>query len=247
MGKTVTHSLVTRHEFWKLKVLLVQTANDVINCLKTLKVNLGKYDRRHGLYFRSTSKHFLRTDIRVAKELAADLRYAAKRIDTNKNRHKSVIAAARLSANATADAMHDLVQSGRIYDQNCNKGGGLKSSTSIMDDLLRGNDSNQVVRKRGSCQNGIDKCTTTQGLFGHKHIGDTIRNPFDTVEAVVLSTLRDSFGGFAALKQQITATTDALSPLFATRAKEAGVDVAHKLIGSSSFSSAGTDNQPLHT
>ncbi|CAI5740100.1 unnamed protein product [Peronospora destructor] len=241
MGKAVDHSIATKQEFLKLEVVLVQTANDVTKCLKTLKVNLGKYDRRHGLYFRRTSKYFLRRDIRVAKELAADLRYAAKRIYKNKNPTKSELNAARLSTNATTDAMNDLIQSGRIYDQNLNKGVS-RGVTSIIDDILGGNDSNQVKHERGSLQNVNGKCTTKQGLFGHKHIGDGIREISDTVEAVVLSTMRESFGGFSALKQQITATEDAMSPWFATRVKEAVVDVANKLAGDSSPSPACTDN-----
>ncbi|UIZ24984.1 hypothetical protein KXD40_006610 [Peronospora effusa] len=186
----------TKQEFLKLKVLLVQTANDVTKWLKTLNMNLGKYDRRHGLYFRSTSKYSLRSDIRVVKELAVDLRYAAKRIYKNKNPTKSEIHTARLSTNATADAMNDLIQS---------------------------------------------------GLFGHKHIGDGLRKTSDTVEAVVVSTMRDSFGGFSALQQQIIAMEDAMSPSFATRDKEAVMNVSNKLADDSSLSLACTDNQYLST
>ncbi|CAH0488336.1 unnamed protein product [Peronospora farinosa] len=235
-----------KQEFLKLKVLLVQTANDVTKCLKTLNMNLGKYDRRHGLYFRSTSKYSLRSDIRVVKELAVDLRYAAKRIYKNKNPTKSEIHTARLSTNATADAMNDLIQSGRMYDQNVNKGvlGGV---TNIIDNILGGNDNNQVEHERGSFQNGNGKCTTKRGLFGHKHIGDGLRKTSDTVEAVVVSTMRDSFGGFSALQQQIIATEDAMLPSFATRDKEAVMNVSNKLADDSSLSLACTDNQYLST
>lgn len=248
MGKSSERNIATQQEFSKLEVLLVQTANAATKCLKILKRNLAKYDRRHGLYFRNTSKYFMRNDIRVAKDLASDLRHVAKRICKSKNPTKSEINAARISMNATSDAMGDLKQSGRIYDQNNGVSGGV---TSIIDNILGGDDNNQKESRGGLFGSSDDKVKEKYkgGLFGNKKAngnggGGILKAP-DTVEAVVASALRDSFSGFSALKQQIAATENALSPSFATRAKAAVVDVATKLVGDSSPSPTREDTESL--
>ncbi|KAL3660664.1 hypothetical protein V7S43_014418 [Phytophthora oleae] len=230
MGKSIERSIATKQEFSKLEFLLVQTATDVTKCLKILKRNLGKYDRRHGLHFRTTSKHFMRNDIRVAKDTTTDLRHVAKRISRSKSPTKSEINAARMGMNNTADAMNDLKQSGRIFDQNHGMSGGV---TGILGNIL-GNNDNEKENKGGLFGGNEDsqkKNTSMGGLFRSKK--SILKSP-DTVEEVVRSTLKDNFGGFSALKQQITATENALSPSIATRAKEAVVDVASKLVGDSS-------------
>ncbi|CAH0478012.1 unnamed protein product [Peronospora belbahrii] len=229
MEKTDNVNSTTKQEFAKLEVLLIETASHVTICLKKLKDNLGKYDRRHGLYFHGTSKHFMRNDIQVAKELATDLRYAAKRICRNKQPTRSEINAARMSMNATADAMNDLIQSGRIYDQNSNNGvsGGV---TSIINNILGTNVNNQKENEEAFPQNGDDKFTTKRRFFGHKHTGGGIPKSSDTVGAVVLATLHETFGGFSALKQQIADTENAMSPSFAARAKEAVKDIANNFV-----------------
>ncbi|OWZ00857.1 hypothetical protein PHMEG_00027859, partial [Phytophthora megakarya] len=124
MGKKCLERSITEQEFAKLQVLLIQTATDVVKCLKVLNRNLGKYDRRHGLHFRSTSKYFMKNDIQVVKDSTTDLKYVAKRIRKSKTPTKSEISAARMSMNNTADAMNDLKQAGRMFDQNHGKSRG---------------------------------------------------------------------------------------------------------------------------
>ncbi|KAG7389862.1 hypothetical protein PHYPSEUDO_009375 [Phytophthora pseudosyringae] len=232
MGKPTERSITTDQEFSKLELLLVQTANDATKCLKILKRNLGKYDGRHGLHFRSTCQHWMRNDIRVAKDTTTDLRYVAKRIKRSKSPTKSELNAARISTNASADAMNDLKQSGRIFDQNNGVPGGV---TGIIDNILGGDDDSQKESKGGLFFGSSDdkqkkECKAKRSWFGNRKTG---QNGIITVEYVVRSTLRDSFRGFSALKQQISATESALSPTIAMRAKEAVVDVASKLVGDS--------------
>ncbi|TDH71082.1 uncharacterized protein CCR75_004658 [Bremia lactucae] len=109
-------------EFVKLAMVLYQTANDTIKCLRILKQTLATYDSRHRLHFRSTSNYFIRSDIRVVKGTTTDLRHVAKRISKSKISTNSEINAARLSMNATADAIKDLIQAGRVFDQNTSSG-----------------------------------------------------------------------------------------------------------------------------
>ncbi|KAF1793385.1 hypothetical protein GQ600_7955 [Phytophthora cactorum] len=234
MGKAIKRTIAAEQEFSKLQMLLVQTANDTTKCLKILKRNLSRYDRRHGLFFRSTSRYFMRNDIRVAKDTTVDLRHVAKRIKRSKNPTKSEINAARISMNATADAMNDLKQAGRIFDQNNGVSGGV---TGIIDNILGGGDNNDKHHNSslfGHSGDKTDDHKTKRGLFGSKNSG-YLKAP-DTVESVVKLTLNDSFSGFSALKQQITATENAMSPSIATRAKDAVVNVASKLVGDSSSS-----------
>ncbi|ETI32784.1 hypothetical protein L917_19611 [Phytophthora nicotianae] len=232
MGKTTKRNVAVAREFSKLEMLLLQTASDTLKCLKILKRNLGKYDRRHGLYFRNTSKYFMRNDIRVAKDTTTDLRHVAKRIKRSKSPTASEINAARISMNATADAMNDLKQAGRIFDQNNGASGGV---TGIIDNILNGNNNEENANQPngGHDDKNPENQKPKRGLFGRKKGGGFLKAS-DTVEAVVKSTLNDSFGGFAALKQQITLTENALSPSIATRAKDAVVDVASKIVGDSS-------------
>uniref|UniRef100_A0AAV1TUQ1 Uncharacterized protein n=1 Tax=Peronospora matthiolae TaxID=2874970 RepID=A0AAV1TUQ1_9STRA len=226
-------SPATKQEFSKLKILLVMAANSITQCLKTLKRDLGKYDRRHGAYFRQSSHFFLRSDIRVAKGIARDLRYVAKRISTSKSPTMSEVNAARTSTNAAIDAMNDLKQSGRIYDQNQVRDSS-GSLTSIIDDIMGVNGSKPMkggeqVLERSDDERKMNK--SKRGLFGHKGIGRDIFKAADTVEAVMASALHESLSGFSALKEQIAATEKVVLPSFATRAKEAVVSIVSKLAG----------------
>ncbi|KAI9908259.1 hypothetical protein PsorP6_002808 [Peronosclerospora sorghi] len=212
MGKTTDCSIATKQEFARLEILLSETANAIIQCLKVLKGNLGRYDKRHGLYLGNTSKYCMRSDIRVAKNLAIDLRHVAKRISKSESCTQSEINAARISMNAAADAMNDLKQSGRIFDQNQIKRVlGDATPCSIIESILSGNERNQDENGRGDCANEDNKPKghkCKHGRFGPKHIGEGTP---DTVEAVVKWTLHENFGGFATLKQQLRATEKALS------------------------------------
>ncbi|POM75834.1 Hypothetical protein PHPALM_7008 [Phytophthora palmivora] len=203
MGKS---SSPTELEFTKLQILLIHSANDMIKCLKMLKYNLGKYDRRHGLHFRSTSKYFMKNDIQVVKDTITDLRYVAKRIRRSKTPTRSEISAARMSMNNAADAMNDLKQAGRMFDQNHGKSSGV---TAIIDNILSGDDDNQKDNN-GDVVGSDDKNKENKpkrGWFGKRK---TSGGGPDRVEVLVRLTLHDSFSGFSALKQQISATENAV-------------------------------------
>ncbi|KAL4172469.1 hypothetical protein KRP22_007633 [Phytophthora ramorum] len=225
MGKPKNRSSIVEQEFFKLELLLTQTANDAERCLKVLKKNLGAYDKRHGLHFLSTSKHFMRNDIRVAQDMITDLRHVAKRIRKSKTPSKSEIVAAHSSMVSTADAMNDLKNAGRIYDQNYDRSDGVAD---IINNVLGGDN---------------DKNRSNEGMFRDENTKrSSIPKTGDTVEAVVRSTLRDSFCSFSALKSQVSATENALSPSIATRAKEAVAGVANKLVGDSTTSPTTQDD-----
>ncbi|EGZ19232.1 hypothetical protein PHYSODRAFT_312562 [Phytophthora sojae] len=239
MGKSIERSIAAEQEFSKLELLLHQTANDATKCLKVLKRNLAEYDKRHGLRFRNTSRSFMRSDIRVAKDLASDLRHVATRIRKSKRPTESEVNAARISMNETAEAMNDLKKAGRVYDQN----NGLSGGTSgILGNVLGDKDDKEKGNKGGLFSNNDkvkDPDKSKGGLFGSggkkmepRSSGGILKSA-DTVEAVVRVTLRDSFSGFNALENQISATEKALSPSLAERAKEAVAGVANKLVGDS--------------
>ncbi|KAG6594355.1 L-threonine dehydratase biosynthetic IlvA [Phytophthora cinnamomi] len=247
MGKSIIeHSIAAEQEFAKLELLIVQTANDASKCLKVLKSNLALYDKRHGLRFRNTSRSFMRSDIRVAKDSASDLRHVATRIRKSKVPTESEINAGRISMNETAEAMNDLKKSGHVYDENNGISGG---TSGIMGNILGGKDDKENVSKGGlfTTNDKVKDSKTSNkpngGMFGSdnkktetRSSGGILKSD-DTVEAVVRSTLRDSFSGFNALEKQISTTEKALSPSLAERAKEAVVDVANKLVGDTSYSS----------
>ncbi|CAI5735790.1 unnamed protein product [Hyaloperonospora brassicae] len=223
----------TEQAFGKLKVSLAKAADSITQSLKTLKRVLGKYDRRRGAYLRQSSYYSMRSDIRVAKSIARDLRYVARRISTSKSPTMSEIKAARMSTNAAVDAMNDLKQSGRIYDQNQTPGD-PDSLTSVIDTIMGVNDSTSTASRARAFDSGDGQPQThksKRGLFGHKRIGRDIFKAPDTVEGVMASTLHESLSEFAALKQQIAATESVLLPSFATRAKEAVVDIVSSLTG----------------
>jgi hypothetical protein len=240
MGKSTERDIAIEQEFSKLEMLLMHTSSDAVKCLKILKKNLGDFDKRHGRrHFRSTSKYLMQHDVRVAKDLAKDLGFVAKRIRKSKSPSTSEVDAARSSMNATADALNDLKTAARTYDQNYGKSGGV---TGILDNVLGSdNDDHKESSKGGFFGSGKKKGKSQGGLFGRKSSPATDNNGVrggilgssDTVETVVKATLRDSFSGFSALKNQISATESALSPSVAVRAKEAVVEVANKLTGDS--------------
>ncbi|EGZ30580.1 hypothetical protein PHYSODRAFT_467523 [Phytophthora sojae] len=196
MGKSDTSVAA---EFFKLELLLVQTADDAIHCVKTLKDNLAEYDIRHGLHFTNTSKSFMRGFIRAAKDAASDLRLAADQVAKSKYLSDWEIAAARNKMNAASDAMKGLKKAARLYDEMNGKPMGI---TRVIDNMLVGK---------------YDKMK-----------GDGTLGTADTVEIVVESTLRGEFGGFSALKRQIAVAEKSLSPSLIERAREAVADVVIK-------------------
>ncbi|KAF1792084.1 hypothetical protein GQ600_1792 [Phytophthora cactorum] len=176
MGKAIKHTIAAEQEFSKLQMLLVRSAPWII-----LPQHVQVFhEERHS----------------SGQGTTVDLRHVAKRIKRSKNPTKSEINAARISMNATADAMNDLKQAGRI--------------------LTRTMEYREVSRVSSTIS------STKRGLFGSKNSG-YLKAP-------------DTLQRFSALKQQITATENAMSPSIATRAKDAVVNVASKLVGDSSSS-----------
>ncbi|GMF43422.1 unnamed protein product [Phytophthora fragariaefolia] len=205
-----TDRITTEQELSKLELLLVQTADDVVNCLKVLKGSLAEYDSRHRLRFINTSKSFLRDDIRATKDTASELRDAANQIVEREAPSESEITAARTAMNVTSDAMNELAISGRAYDKSNLKSRGFAGAVV---DMLGGNKSPDR------------KSEGRRSFEGVKRLGSEgiLRAP-DTVEEVVASTLRDCFCGFSALEDQISAAEKSLSPLFAERSNEPPCD-----------------------
>ncbi|KAE9301639.1 hypothetical protein PF008_g22702 [Phytophthora fragariae] len=198
-----TDRITIEQEFSKLELLLIQTADDAVNCLKVLKGNLSDYDSRHGLRIINTSKTFMRSDVRAAKDTTSELRNAANQIAECESQSESEITAARAAMNATSDVMNDLAATGRTYDKNKLKSRGIAG---VVTDMFGGNKGLE------------DKSKGDHVVKDTKRVGSEgiLRAP-DTVEEVVASTLRDCFSGFSALKHQISAAEESLSLLFAER------------------------------
>ncbi|RLN05653.1 hypothetical protein BBJ28_00004687 [Nothophytophthora sp. Chile5] len=225
MGKSTTtmYNEAAEQEFNKLEQVLNQTAGDTASCLKVLKGNLSEYDSRHGLHFTNTSKSFLRSDIRAAKDSASELKHVANQIRKSKEPSESEIMAARNKMNATSDAMTLLKKTARAYDEKNGKSTGI---TGMIDNVLINKDGKEKEKESEGSWFSKNKSGNQGGVLGTS----------DTVEAVVKSTLRDSFAGFTVLKHQITTAEKALTPSLADRAKEAVLGVADKLKGDSKTS-----------
>ena len=191
-------------EFFKLELVLIQTADDAVTCMKTLKTNLSDFDIRHNLHVANTSKFFMRDSIRVAKDAASELNHVAEQIARSKCFADSEIAKARNKMNTLSDAMQSLKKAARIYDE---MNGRSRCITRIIDNVLVGKYDNQDNNMPGSA---------------------------DTVEIVVRSTLRNYFNGFSALKHQITTAEKSLSPSLVQRAKDVVDDVVIKIKSMSS-------------
>ncbi|OWZ23440.1 hypothetical protein PHMEG_0001688 [Phytophthora megakarya] len=197
--QTLLHS--TEQEFSKLQQTLLQTADDAVNCLKVLKGNLAEFDSRHKLFFANTSKFFMRSDIRAAKDTASELRSAANQICECKSPSESEITAARSAMHATSDAMNELARAARMYDKKNLKSKGI---TGIVAGLFGGKKETTKPNKRN------DHVYIQNHRMGSEGI---LRAP-DTVEEVVTSTLCDCFSGFSTLQHQIAIAEKSLSPLF---------------------------------
>ncbi|KAG7381792.1 hypothetical protein PHYPSEUDO_005674 [Phytophthora pseudosyringae] len=207
MGKS-TERISTEQAFSKLEQTLIQTADDAVNCLKVLKGNLGEFDSRHKLIFVNTSKFFLKSDIRAAKDTASELRTAANQIAECESPSESEITAARSAMHATADGLNELARAARTYDKKNLKARGI---TGVVAGLLGGKKEPKKEIAVADHPAGMDK----------KRVGSEgiLRAP-DTVEEVVTSTLGDCFSGFSALQHQTATAEKSLSPLFAGRTSE---------------------------
>ncbi|KAL4155040.1 hypothetical protein PRNP1_007154 [Phytophthora ramorum] len=135
MGKSDTGIAA---EFFKLELLLIQTADDAVKCVKVLKTNLVEYDTHNGLHFVNTSKYFLINNIRIAKDAASKLRLVSDQIAKSKFPSEWEIAAARNKMNAASDAMKELKKAARAYDEMNGKSKGI---TRIIDNMLVGKES----------------------------------------------------------------------------------------------------------
>ncbi|KAG1711793.1 hypothetical protein DVH05_009036 [Phytophthora capsici] len=202
MGKSETSIAA---EFFKLELLLIQSADDARKAVKAVKANLAAFDSRHGLHFVNTSKAFMREDLRAAKDAASELRLVADQIAKSKLLSDWEIAAARNKMNATSEAMNELKKSARIYDE---MNGKTKGITRIIDNVLVGKH-----KMRGDNQDS------------------SVLETIDTVDAVVKLTLRATFSGFGALKRQIAIADKSLSPSLVERARDVIGDVVIKLKG----------------
>ncbi|EEY60598.1 spore induced hypothetical protein [Phytophthora infestans T30-4] len=203
MGKSIT----TEQEFSKLEQRLVQTADDATNCLKVLKGNLSEFDSRHKLFFVNTSKSYLRSGIRAAKDKASELRAAANQIAECESPSESEITASRSAMHATADALNEIARSARTYDKNNVKSKGISG---VVSSLLGGK---KQAKKESKTSEDKDPVGMANNRVGSQGI---LRAP-DTVEEVVTATLSDCFSGFTDLQHRIATSEKALSPLFAKR------------------------------
>ncbi|KAF1774014.1 hypothetical protein GQ600_3663 [Phytophthora cactorum] len=191
MGKSIT----TDQEFSKLERRLSQTADDAVNCLKVLKGNLSEFDSRHKLFFVNTSKFYLRSDIRAAKDTASELRAAANQIAECESP----------AMHATADALNELARAARTYDKKNLKSKGI---TGVVTFLIGG-------KKQSKKESKMSKDNDPVGMDNNRVGSEGILRAPDTVEEVVTSTLSDCFSGFMELQHQIATSEKSLSPLFA--------------------------------
>ncbi|KAG1700802.1 hypothetical protein DVH05_011689 [Phytophthora capsici] len=199
-------STTTQQAFAKLEQMMIQTADDAANCLKVLKGNLSDFDSRHKLILVNTSKFYLRSDIRAAKDTTSELRAAANQIAECESPSESEITAARSAMHTTAEAMNELARQARMYDKKNLKSKGL---TGVVSSLLKGKKEKERVKDETPVGNN-------NGRVGSEGI---LRAP-DTVEEVVTTTLGDCFSGFTALQHQIATAEKSLSPLFAGRSNQ---------------------------
>ncbi|KAG6975848.1 hypothetical protein JG688_00001976 [Phytophthora aleatoria] len=217
MGKSTDRNIAAENEFAALAQVLIETANDAAHCLKVLKKNLSEYDSRHGNRFLSTAKSYMRSDIRNAKDISADLRHVAHKINKNHKYSKSEVVSARNMLNATANAMDMLKTTARHYDEKNGHATGVRGA---------------IKNAVGSTNQKDDKYAKTDNYGPHGHHGGILGNS-DTVEALVTSTLRDNLN-LNVLSYQINTAEKSLSPSIVKRAKEAIHGVKEKLTGDKS-------------
>ncbi|CAH0485235.1 unnamed protein product [Peronospora farinosa] len=193
MDKALQSTVAAAKEFFKLEILLIQTADETADCLKILKSNLGEYDKRHGLLFLNTSKSFVRRDIRFAKDTASELKHIAEQIAKSKHPSKGMIAVARRTVNEIFDALCELRTTARLYDRkNLNSGYGHGHESAEFEDNWLG------TEKKSSKIKGSGSRETRKAIA-------------DTVEAVVKFTVHTHFSGFSTSKHQLMNAEESLS------------------------------------
>ncbi|POM81268.1 Hypothetical protein PHPALM_789 [Phytophthora palmivora] len=225
MGKSTQHNAAAEQEFSKMARLLIQTADEAVRCLKALKTNLAEYDKRHGLLFLNTSKSFMRSDIRAAKDKASELKHVADQITMAKAPSEWEITATRSKIHEVSDALIKLKRTARAYDRKNNMG-------SIDPEDRSSNQSNDNAESEGS-------------WFSEDSNSDRSGSTADTVEVVVKSTVHHNFSGFFALKHQISIAEDSLSPSFADRFMDTVNTVSDSLKGAAFFGTETKDNESM--
>ncbi|KAE8915819.1 hypothetical protein PF005_g22026 [Phytophthora fragariae] len=259
MGKSSTRNVTAEHEFSKLEHLLTKTAGEVVNCLKVLKTNLAEYDKRNGLLFINTSKSFMRSDIRAAKDMASELRHVADQIAKSDTPSEWEITAARSKINTVSDAMGELKKTARAYDRS-DKSKGItgilgnaltSSNNSNNNSHTRGNEtsesgllgsSNTKTESEGSGFGEYSKGSDSEYSSGS---GTGLPKASDTVEAVVKRALHDNFSGFSALKHQVLVAEKSLSPSFAERVMDTVSSMTNSLKEEANFAPEGKEKMSM--
>ncbi|KAJ8524808.1 hypothetical protein ON010_g16308 [Phytophthora cinnamomi] len=150
----------------------------------------------------------MRSDIRNAKDISADLKHVAHQIKKSHKSSKSEVNSARNMMNATSKAMDVLKTTARNYDEKNGRSTGVKGA---IKNAIGKNDNDPVDNLGG-------------GVLGSP----------DTVEALVKATIKDNFN-MNVLSYQITAAEKSLSsPSIVDRAKEVVHEVKDKLKGDKS-------------
>ncbi|GMF20807.1 unnamed protein product [Phytophthora lilii] len=175
MGKSSDRNVTAEQEFASLEKVLNQTADDAARCLKLLKKNLSDYDSRHGNHFINTAASYLRSDMRTAKDTAADLKHVAHQINKSHQPSESEVISARNIMGASAKAMDVLRVTARNYDE---KNGRTKGVKGVIDNVVGNNDKEKDEKHGGLFgKDHKDKDEKHAGLFGkdkdkdEKHTG----------------------------------------------------------------------------
>uniref|UniRef100_M4C6B4 Uncharacterized protein n=1 Tax=Hyaloperonospora arabidopsidis (strain Emoy2) TaxID=559515 RepID=M4C6B4_HYAAE len=232
MVKSSDHHATVEEEFSKLELALNQTAGDTSVCLRLLKKQLSEYDHRNGNIFTHSATSYLRSDMRLAKDTANELKHVAHQISHSPKPSKSEVASARHSMNETSRVMEALTTTARNYDKENGQSKGIKGT---IDTMIGGHHDKDEHEKHEDKKHG--------GLFGDKKEGHHgglsshadkngggIMGTTETVEGLVQKNLRENFNT-KALDHQISVAEKALSPSIMERAKEAIHDVKDKLKG----------------
>lgn len=172
MSKSNDRNAAAEQEFASLEKVLNQTADDTARCLKLLKKNLSDYDSRHGNHFINTASSYMRSDMRTAKDTAADLKHVAHQIHKSPQASESEVNSARNIMGATAKAMDVLSTTARNYDQ---KNGRSKGAKGVVDNAVGNNDRERHEKDGGlfgKSDNVQDEKHT--GLFnkGNKNVDE---------------------------------------------------------------------------
>ncbi|RQM16385.1 hypothetical protein DD237_005956 [Peronospora effusa] len=228
MGKsTMELDITAEKEFASLAQVLTITADDAVKCLKTLKNNLSEYDSQHGNHLLHTARLHMRSDIRHAKDVSADLKSVARQIHESHKPSKEGVASARTAMNAVTLAMDVLIVTAQRYDEKHSHSSDVKGAMK------------SAVNGKDEMEKDVQRDVFGNSNYQAGHQGGCVLSNLVTVEMVVKRTLSDNFN-LNVLSHQITAAEKSLSSYsIVERAKEAVNDVKEKLTGNSSPTYAG--------